>query len=168
MPDEGYLEEFKNLIANMAGTGEKKVSRKENKLERGHVRVELIHSLASGVSMSSLAEKYAVSPSAISQFKARHLDEILEIAKDIENKVADLWVTNKRNRLAEYQQSLEDLEEFIETAGKSYAMTDLQRTKFVALKAVAEELGELKPQVQVNNSPIVNYRIDGVDMENLR
>lgn len=131
-------------------------------LERAWVRHKLIRDLATNdATQVELADRYGVVPQSISQFKQRHQTAIDEMRADLENQFAALWIAEKASRLAEYQQDVEDI--------GSTSNHELLRAKHNALRSAAEELGQLPSRynVQVNNAP-VTYKIDGVDLEQLR
>lgn len=132
-------------------------SRPRVPLERGWARATLIRELAlEEVNQAFLADKYGVSRSAITQFKHRHEVEIVEIRNNLANEYADLWVANKRNRLAELQAAAE----------KMAAKPDARSAEVLAklLKDAAEELGDLPTRTQVNvNTANVTYEVVGID-----
>lgn len=113
------------------------------------------------LSQSQLAEKYGVTQPAISQFAARHKAEIDEVKDDIENEFAGLWIANKADRLATYQEQAERL-----------AGTDdpaCVRAVQNALRQVAEEMGHIPNRVDVRaDVRRTNYLIDGANPEDVR
>lgn len=143
-------------------------------LERGAKKIRLIEYLAiSDKTEEELAQQFRVPVGAIKEFKTKYASKIRGRKKQFETNIQDvydhLWIADKNARLTEYQQTVEDIEEKL-TAGSLMGSIDpgLVKLKFQGLRHVAEELGELKPSVQVNNAPIVTYQIEGVDLDNLR
>lgn len=131
-------------------------------LERGWVRHKLIRELAAGdKTQAVLAEEYGVTEVSIGKFKKRHLTAIAEATAQLEDEMSDLWIANKGMRLAELQEDVDNIGDNMDP--------ELLTVKHRALKQAAEELGQLpgRANVVVNTAPIT-YKIDGVDMENLR
>ena len=158
-------------------------------LEQGHVRWKLIQELGQGeLTVGTLATRYGVTPSAISQFRDRHAEQIADVKADIENEFAGLWIAQKTARLAEYAADVEMINEVVQTtlnadlstearaeleaAGVEVGKIDaaLVAAKHRALRAVAEELGHLptKVQMQVEATTRVHYTVSGMDPEDLR
>lgn len=157
------------------------------KLERGWRRTWLIQKLAEGEApYIALAECMGVSDTAIKIFAKRHMDEILVRRDEMTEELASLWITSKLNRLAEYQQDLDDIRNVIEdrlagaepaadpldpaeAAGHPELLSELPgwfRVKGQILRAVAEELGQLPQKVQVQvGGTVATYRIEGVPVE---
>lgn len=137
-------------------------SRRAYPLERGWVKYKLIRELATNVkTQAQLAEEYGVSDVSISKFKTRHLTEVNEVTAQLEDEFAALWLANKASRIAELQADIDNIGDSLDP--------DLLKAKHAAIRNAAEELGQLPSRynVQVNNAP-VTYRIDGVDMDQLR
>jgi hypothetical protein len=129
-------------------------------LERGWKKRALIHDLARMESTTiELGERYGVHHSTVSNFKTRHMDEIAAVARDIDNEMSGLWVAQKKNRVAELQQNVEDIIAELEAV----EITHGDRIAFMAekratLKQVAEELGQLLNRQSVTLSGEVAYR----------
>jgi len=135
---------------------------------------------------ADLARKYGVERAAIGKFAKRYATEIDEVKAQIEDEMAGLWIAMKKARIAEYQQSLEDINDLLaldldpETAPRETAdenelvivgakLPALLKAKATVLHQVAEEMGQLPARVQVNvNDQRVNYVIEGVDLAALR
>lgn len=167
---------------------------RKRQLDRGRNRINLIRDLASGKSGTDLAEKLGVTPGAIYAFQRRHADAIEAAAADFESEFAGLWIASKAKRLAEIEsvaahidalmsdEVAEALDEWVsskEDHEKEHALERLAesalgdpnalRIKLAALKQAAEELGQIptKTVVEVKGS-VVNYVVEGVDMEKLK
>jgi hypothetical protein len=136
------------------------------KLERGHVRIRLLQDLAlSNSTGSQLAVKYGVSQAGISQFKARHADEIAKLAAGAIDALQLLWVTDKAARLAAYESAADGAQ--ADTEREDAAPEDRSRARrdlMKALRSVAEELPDgLPARSQVVVSGKVEYVINGAD-----
>lgn len=141
-------------------------------LERGHVRARLVRELATGEhSQAELARRHGCSRQAVSDFARRHAERIADVAGRLDDEFAALWVASKVARLAEYQQDIEDVEALLadpETAAKAgVAWAEVKRVKQAALRAVAEEAGQLPARVQVQHSGSLDVRLNGVDLDAL-
>ena len=101
--------------------------------------------LASGdVSQRQLATRYGVSHVGIQEFARRHSGEIDRCRERAEDRFAALWISSKLNRLAIYQEQVEDvLEMLADGARVSVPVAELMRTAQTALRAVADELGQI-------------------------
>jgi hypothetical protein len=128
-------------------------------------RHNLLQDLASGSqTIQQLADKYERALGTIHYYKKKYADEIAAIRSEAENEYAGIWVADKKQRLLAY---LEDVEQIQETTEKSGVLdVGLLRTKQAALKSIAEELGQLKQHMSVDQS--VTYTIIGVDTEDMK
>jgi hypothetical protein len=130
-------------------------------LERGWVKHRLIRDFALGEKTGAqLAEQYGVSQTSISAFKKRNAMEIEDVRNNLADEYAGVWVAQKLDRIAEYQQAAEKM-----ASGTSARN---QEVLVSILKAVAEELGQLpaRTQVQVNTANVV-YEVVGIPLEDL-
>lgn len=142
-------------------------SRNHGKLERGWVKIRLLQELAAEEkTQRMLAQEFSCAASSIAEFKERHLDEIATIRRDMANELRGLWIAEKINRLAEYQQDVEDLNAMLENT----PLPDAMRLKMLNLKAVAEEMGHLPAKTAINvEGASVVYRISpSVDLDQLQ
>ncbi|MGA5264276.1 hypothetical protein ACPCI0_29150 [Streptomyces griseoincarnatus] len=134
-------------------------------LEQGWRKAQLIRQLAMGeLTQQRLGEMYGVSQASISRFASRYKGDIemvrYRLAEQVQAGAEHLWVVGKQNRLAEYQQTAERMSEL--NTPRSHEI------KISALKAVAEELGDLPARTQVNvEQNVVSYEIVGVDPEDI-
>lgn len=126
----------------------------------GRHKLAVMRALAEGIGPSEIARQYECDPSAVSKFARRYAAEIAEIRADFENEFAGLWIAKKQARLAEYQQDVENYEEF------AADVPEYARLKQAALKAAAEELGALKYNLQTQ-SEVTHYVIEGIDPKEL-
>lgn len=131
-------------------------------LERAWVKHRLIRELALGdKTQAALAEQYGVTPGSITIFKQRHHTAIEDVRADLLDEFASLWIAKKVNRVAEYQDDVDKLSDSTET--------DVLKVKHAALKAVAEELGQLPSRYGVSvGSASITYKIEGVDLDKLK
>lgn len=141
-------------------------------LERGHVRARLIRDLATGEhSQVELAKRYGVTQPAISMFSSRHAEEIADVALRISDEFAALWVASKFNRVAEYQQQFADVAATMadpDTAARAGVnAAEMYRVQQQALRAVADELGQIPARVQVEHSGSLSVQLNGVDVGQL-
>lgn len=126
------------------------------RLNRGSTKYRLQRALAEDkYSQRELAKQFGVSQQAISLFKTKWSEVIEEIRQDTENEFAGLYLADKKNRIAEYLQSVEDLSD-----KPQYA-----RSHHNALRSIAEELGQLRHNVESNVN--VTYDMPGVSKEDL-
>jgi hypothetical protein len=145
---------------------------------RGHRKLDVIRDLALDMETQvALAAKYDVTQPAISAFAHDYAEQIasvrLQYTEDASEELVNLkalWVTEKARRIAEYQQTIEDVNTELDRFG-SQGLLDarLITKKHEALKAVAEELGDLpvRQQIQQSGSTIV-YTIEGIPGDKLR
>lgn len=128
--------------------------RNVGKLERAYVRRRLITELAKEEkTQRELAALYDCAPSAIAQFKERHLPAILETRENLGNEFAGLWIAQKLDRLAEMIELYEDT---------SLSSRD-RETKLAVLRHAAEELGQIPNKTTLDITAEVKVRIEGLD-----
>jgi hypothetical protein len=124
---------------------------------KGWQRVALLRDLAlAEMTVLEIAVKWGRSEGTMYQWKKNHAAEIDAIRADAANEFAGLWVAQKVNRVAVYQDDIETLEE----SGEDMAL------KHKALRAVAEELGQLTTKAEVQASVV--YQVEGVDPEAMK
>lgn len=159
-------EDHDGALDRVTGPKSGVVEKREERAHRGHlerpwVRMRLIRDLATGeISQAQMAQVYGVSRPSITLFKQRHLYEIEEVRAKIADEYAGLWVAGKKERLAAYQQKVEDMLE-----GNSPRHAEVL---VGILKAVAEELGDLPARTAVQiTTENVQYQIVGIDPEAL-
>lgn len=132
-------------------------------LERGWARARLILQLAQGeLTQVQLAAEYGVDQSAVSLFNTRHRDEINLRRERLADQWAGMWIADKQNRIAEAQQDVEA----INTALAGETDEKLLRVKLAIMRQVAEELGQLRTNIEVGGT--LTYAVHGVDMSKLR
>jgi hypothetical protein len=117
-------------------------------------------------------------PQVIRAFKSTFTHEIAEVSTALSGKLdiatAGMWVSLRQNRLAEYQQAIEDINETINHLRDlginwSRAHRDMFRARQDLYRAVADELGAY-PQRQASPSQrgmAVTYVIESEDKDQL-
>lgn len=147
----GHLDAaFEGVIPEQAP--ERRTSHK-GKLERAYARRRLIIELAKGEKTErQLAAIYECAPSAINQFKQRHLAAITETSENLGNEFAGLWIAQKLDRLAELEALFED----------GISARD-RETKAMLLRHAAEELGQIPNKTTVDVTAEVKVKIEGLD-----
>lgn len=143
-------------------------------LLRGHTRWQVIRDLAAGMSLSDTAEKYGVHRDSIINFKRAHLPDIEELRKSVANEANGLWIASQFNRLSEYQQAFEDVDNAVAQILEFGGQLGPQEMAFIKekrgiLRQAAEELGQLPPRNNVTvNGASVSYEFTGVNPEDLK
>lgn len=133
------------------------------KLEQAWIRRQLILELAvDNETRSALADKYDVDQSAISHFATRHRAEIDDRRGKLDDEFFGLWIADKVNRVAEYQDDVER----INTALDAETDASLLKAKLAVMRQVAEELGQLKTSVELTGK--LTYVVEGVDLSRLQ
>ena len=133
----------------------------ERRKLRGWIAYDLVQELAFGdQSHTALGERYGVTRQAIQAFAKRNAERIAEVVANKDDAYAGLWIAKKERRIAEYLRDVEEVND-LDTPD-----AQLKRVKHNALRAVAEELGQLKTNVEVESK--VHYTVEGVDLDKLR
>lgn len=157
-------------------------------LER-HVRtrVALIRYLAEGATHAMAAERFAASREGVRDFAHRHQADIEAMKNGLESEYTGLWVAEKRARVAEYQQDVEQSNRELELLAEgrlrgedgedgegmvvsvSDELARLLRGKHRALRQAAEELGQLPSRIAltVGDDVRVRHILEGVDVDQL-
>jgi len=148
----------------------------------------MIRLLAERKTQAEVAREFGCSQSTVSDFAKRYADKIAEVAADIENEFAGLWIAEKKNRVSELESQAEMLRQLIhdevnrpeqtgftadgevlETGPDSEKVARLSRRLEGTLRAVAEELGQLPSRVaMVLGDEKGKYTINGVDIEKMK
>lgn len=126
---------------------------------RGHKKLNLLRDLAAGdLTYDELAVKYERHRTQIHNFAhtAANAAAIAQIRAAGMEALAGLWAADKTNRVAEYQ---DDVERF--ASSKDPALVRLRQS---ALRAVAEELGQLTTRIEGTHTV---YEFRGVDPADL-
>lgn len=132
-------------------------ARRWGKLERPGTRRRLIRELAQGVKgIRELAREYDVSDSSIREFRDRHLDEIHETIRDLDDEFSGLWIAQKLNRIAELQELYEGDEDI-----------DRVKLRVDILRKAAEELGQIPNRTTITMNQPIEVRLIGIDTEQL-
>lgn len=160
-----FLADMLNTPSPYAGKGDKRLA--------GYRKIMLVKDLAAGVlSRAELADKYEVNEPAIKSFAHRYANEISQLQAKLIQELDLLWSQEKINRLAEYQQDVDDINELLtDLPGKfrGSLSPSLFAKKHAALRSISEELGQLPTRVNVTGATtVVNYSVEGVDLNDLR
>lgn len=124
-----------------------------------HRYLELCRDLARGErTQASLAAEHGVSGAAISKFRKRNERRIAEIAANLDDEFAGIWIADKTKRLQAYQGDYE----LIAASG----FHEHVKSRTAILKAVAEELGQLPGRTTVSVTPVIHI-IEGVSVDEL-
>lgn len=148
---------------------------------RGAVKWGIIRDLAEGKSQKSIGRMYGLAQSSVSEFAAKHADEVDEVRGKLEDAYEGLWIADKRRRVAEYQDIASEMGEAGRTNEiaadddedgnhqRAYISTvEARRAQMAALRSVADELGAIPQRVQVEGGTNpVRHILEGVDPEAL-
>lgn len=152
----------------------------------------LIRAIALGEkTRAELARERGVTAQAISEFTKRHAEAIAQVKANVTNEFAGLWIAQKAERVAAYQQNAEIIAAEIEALrdGRvivhggdederdehgedddaapdvSGALGRLTRAYDRALRSVAEELGQLPTRMIVKNEGGGAVHVYGADVD---
>lgn len=145
------------------------VRRQRFKLSHPAVSMRLIRELAlTNKTQRQLAEEYGVVQSSICAFSERNADAINDVRENAEDEFAGLWVAKKQNRVAAYKEQIDYIADRIGEGLEDDPVAALKVAQ-AALKAVAEEMGQLTARVavQADVQAKVRYEIVGVNPEDL-
>jgi ParB-like chromosome segregation protein Spo0J len=150
----------------MSAETEQPAERCRYPLERPWIRWRLVRELAEKThTRATLARRYGVTRSSMTEFAQRHAADIEAVERQIEDEMAGLWIAQKRNRVAVYQQNVEDIAALVDrdidpkTAPRKTSddneliivgakLPSLLRVQAQILRNVAEELGQLTVRVE--------------------
>lgn len=130
---------------------------------RGREQLALIADLAAGdLTFQELADKYGRDKTTVFNFAHRAETEaaVRRVREAKGDRLAALWVADKANRVSELQDSIERLT----TDHEGPPDPARERATAAALRAVAEELGQLTTKVE---GAFTVFQVEGVDMDKL-
>lgn len=154
----------------------------------GWLRMELMHGLVRGETKQSLSDRLNLNLSTINRVAKREAETIQRLAEEVANEFTGLWIAEKRNRIAEYQADVDQINRLLVDAAQikaeyefgdddevqsvkitDTATTALMRTKARILRNVGEEMGQLpaRTNIQVIQPTQVVYHVSGVDLDKL-
>lgn len=154
----------------------------------GWIRMELLHGLVRGETRTALAKRLGLNTQTVIKFARREAAVIQALSEELANEFTGLWITEKRNRIAEYQRDVEQINDMLATGAQIRAeyefgdddevtevkitdtgATALMRTKARILRNVGEEMGQLpaRTNIQVLQPVQVQYHVSGVDLDRL-
>lgn len=122
----------------------------------------ILRAIAEGRQLFQIAEDWGVSYGALKVWKHRHKREVAEIAAELANPFAGMWIAKKENRIRELQGDMEKLA----TAGDMLSAGEVARARTIITKAVAEELGQLPGRTAILINPVIHV-LEGVDRNDL-
>lgn len=142
-------------------------------LERPSVRLRLIRDLAKAEhTPAELGKRYGVTRQAVHQFKAKHSDAIAHQRAHLDDVFASIEFADKGARVAELSQDAATIAEVLadpETAARAgVGYAEMVRAKQSALRAIAEELGQLPSRMQVQVAGSLDVQVNGVDVGALK
>lgn len=140
---------------------------KDNRRIMGHRKLRLIRELASGEkTRSSLAKEFEIDSATVTNFAKANADAINACIRSIDDEMAGLWIASQVNRIAEYQELAEKLDEIIfDESSTDTVVSNAILRKTTILRQVAEERGHLMQKVETSGK--YNYVVEGVDMTKL-
>lgn len=146
---------------------------------RGRYKLALIRDLATGEwNPDSLAVMYGITPEQVAAFQQEQATDIAEVSAALSGtlsvETSGLWLTKKQQRLAEYQQAIEDIDETIESLRNdgvnwSRAHRDMFRVRLDLYRAAADELGAYpqRTAAPARQGQGVQYIIDSEDAKDM-
>lgn len=141
---------------------------------QGRSRLALIRDIAMGEwTVQEIAGQLGLPASEIATFSAMFADEISEVRAALAGRLAidtaGLWVSKRYNRVAEYQNQIEQLEEDIAAARKRFGPgsrehINVVRTWAILMSKVADEyLPTRIDRADADNGKVVRYVIEADD-----
>lgn len=142
---------------------------------RGRFKLALIRDLAMGEwDHASLARIHGITPRDVAAFQDMYASEIAEVSAALSGTIsidtAGLWITRKQQRLAEYQQAIEDIDATIAHLRElginwSRSHRDMFRARLDLYRQAADELGAYPQRTAppVRQGQGVQYIIDSED-----
>jgi predicted transcriptional regulator len=111
------------------------------------------------LTQKAIAERYGVQQSAVSSFSRRYADRIAEVRAELDNALAGLWIAKKENRVAHYM----DMAEESDDVNLDADWNERRRVKAAALRAVADELGQIPNRSTVTVDQTVRFEVSGAE-----
>ena len=144
---------------------------KGTKSIRGRNKLRLLHMLADDAMTQAEMGKQFDPPytrAMVATFKARNIDQIEAIKADRTDRFAGLWIADKAERIAAYEEDVERIDDWVESGDLAPEdATPLIRVKQAALRNTAEELGHLKQHVVSEERHEVKYITENTSDEDL-
>lgn len=127
-----------------------------------HQKQALCRELAKDeVTRADLARKYDMTRQGITEFAHRNAERIAQIAADLDDEFAGLWIASKQQRINAYMDEYERL-----NGHPNADHHEWSKARQAALRAVADELGSIPNRSQVAVS-VVKHELEGVDVADL-
>jgi hypothetical protein len=125
-----------------------------------HERHQLCRDLAERkIRRTALARRYGVTAGAITHFAERHAREIDDIKAHLDDDFAGLWIADKQRRIEAYMAEYELLSTEFRSAHHQWSLA-----RQSALRAVADELGQIPNKSQITLDGSVRHELVGVDL----
>ncbi len=149
-------------------------------LYRGHEKRQLIIDIAMGtLTHRELAKREGLALQDIQDFAEEHERDIAECQQmlmgRLAEEVAGLWISNKANRLAEYQEEIEELRDFLAELREngirwSRSHRDMLKAYLELFRQVADELGAYpqRASAPARTGQTVHYVIETDDTKALQ
>lgn len=147
---------------------------------RGYEKLSLIADLAMGeLSHAEIARREGFPEAFVTDFADQHRNEIAEVSAALAGQLAietaGLWVTRKQNRLAEYQDQIEEIRNLmadLRDSGQRWSRShrDMLRAYLDLFRQTADELGAYpqRSAPPARQGSTVHYVIETDDQEALR
>jgi len=126
-----------------------------------HRQREVIREIAAGeLTHAAIAARWGVTRQAITALAGHHAREIDEIRANLDDEFAGLWAASKQNRIAAYQDEIERLD-----TNRNANHHEWSKARQAALRAVADELGQIPARMTLTMTGTVTHRLVGVDVD---
>lgn len=136
------------------------------------MQIKVIRDLAKGDKPAALGRRYGVTTQSVCEFRDRHKERIEEVRTHLDDAYAGIEFASKGARVAELSKDAADIAALLgdpdtaARAGVQYA--EMARVKQGALRAIAEELGQLPSRMQVQVGGSLDVTIGGVELGDLK
>lgn len=136
------------------------------------MQVRLIRDLAKGEHRDAeLARRYGVTRPSILEFKRRHKERIDQQRQHIDDAFASIEFADQTARVAELSSDVADIAALLadpkQAARVGVGLAEMLRAKQGALRAIAEERGQLPSRHQVQVGGSLDVSIGGVELKDL-
>lgn len=138
-------------------------------IPRGYRKLKLLVAMAhSGLSDQELADEYEYAVATVTQYRRHYRDEINLLRENRDDKLEGLWAAKREARIAEYQQSIEDIDEVLARSNREDKDNGpLLKLKHQALRNIAEELG-LPNRITITPDSAISVRYVAEGAEGLK
>lgn len=135
---------------------------------RGWKKYRFISACAEGESNKNIAALLDISEKAAQNLRKVYESQINDKQQNMEDEFNGLWVARKAARIAQYQDYIERVDEFLDAVGVVGVDAPLIRAAQTSLNAVAEEMGQLttRSKIELEGSRL-EVTLNGVGVEDL-